>query len=272
MSYETVSATSTRKSTIAVGFASFVGMLAAVPLSFALATSVGTANAAPSQQSAHSAVSGPRYDYDDFMHGYQQGFTARTASSTQNQTLSSDDPFCVTVGDTMNENWVMNEAPDVHVNGASWGGGRGAGMPDAEQAWQQYVTNSYNSDYSQHNASYVNSNNTVGSHNTTSSTSSTNVDVKDSHGVVVAANSESNATNETYYEGNSEIKDSYNTDNSSTTETKVEDSFNTETEVKTENDTTINNTTNTTTTTTNDETNNQNQDSSNQDAVLPLAV
>lgn len=244
---------STKRSYIATAASSFVGMLAAVPISFAiLATS--NAGAVQAQTSTSTAqVNGVPADFAKFAYAYNQGFMAHTASATTTSSTSGATTCSeATVSDGGSGAKTVSYTKPV---GGSGGGGTAkmpnhfASMMNSYNTYQSYVTNTSS-------VTNTNSNNTVGSNNMTD----TSIKVEDSKGVLVGVSNDpsvvntvvndsyktdsQNTTTTTNTDSNNTVIDSGNSsvDNTAVSETKVIDSNNSET------NNTTNNTTNTETT------------------------
>lgn len=201
---------------------SFIGILVAVPLAFALQASM---NVSALQQANQATAQVSADDFAKFAYAFNQGYEARVTSTSS----SGGQAACAEVG-------VPVAADATQVNslvaptGGKGGGAVVAKMSDRTAA----MVNSFNSYTSMVNNSSsvtnVNSNNTVGSNNTTR----TDVNIERSLGVTVGVNNEQRSSQ-------TNAEDSYNRGSYNTTnETSIiNDSFKKDVDV-----------TNTTTTTT----------------------
>lgn len=195
---------------------SFIGMMVAVPLVFALNSSASGANAYQSTQS-QSTAQVMQDEFAKFAYAYNQGYEARTVSAS-----STTPGSCA-------EATVSAASSDAGGSGAVGASSKsgGHGVPShAASARYASMINSYNSYssavYNSSSVTNTNSNNTVGSHNVTK----TEVDIEDAKGVMVAID---NSQNQSQVVANDSFnKDSYNTKTETTT---INDSFNKETNV-----------------------------------------
>lgn len=207
------------KNLIITAAASFVGMVAALPVAF-LVVSAQPANA---MQSAKPAVADT--SYKQYLEGYTQGYLANVK---QNNSSNIDVANCA---DT-SSNATSGSGASAQTASASY-------QPMSKGAWSQNVTNSYNTYTSsthttnkistvinKKHVTNINSNNTIGSNNTAIS----QVTVKDSTGTVVASGATANGDVVTGV-------DVKNTDSNNTTTTNtsvnIEDSFNSDSHDKT---------------------------------------
>jgi hypothetical protein len=202
--------------------ASFIGVLAAMPVAFLVISMAQPANAMSAQQNQPTEAT-----YKQYLEGYTQGYLA---SVKQDNSSNIDVANCAQSGSNTNE--ASSAAGTASASGGSY-------QPMSQTAWSQEVNNSYNTYSSstkttnnitttvnKKHVTNINSNNTIDSNNTAIS----EVNVKDSTGTVVAsgattngdANTSANATN-------------VNSNNTTTTNTtvKIDDSFNTDSHDKT---------------------------------------
>ncbi len=264
------SSTKEKKTLISTAAASFVGILAAVPLVASMYSPNNGVSALEGQTSATSSQStGAQADYAKFVYAYNQGYLASAESGDAKSTVSLGGGSCTEpdmeqaaaggmgAGGGAVSTVSMMGAPSMRQVG-----GRGNVTPPAEtasawHAYYSYMSQVYNSSSSIVN--HTNSHNTVGSNNSTS----TEISVEDAKNVDIGVNNETTTTN-------TSIDDSFNEDSyNTTTETNttiVNDSFNhevtntdnsvnTEDSFNNETSTEINDSNNTTTTETTTETN-----------------
>ncbi len=228
--------------------ASFAGMLMAVPLAYAVGSPANIAAAGQNQQ-AVSQVS--QADFAKFAYAFNQGYEARTASATTSSTATptcSDASVVVPgVGAAAASSDGGGSAQSMTVSAPLGRGSGGMGSvyvpksapkmsPQDTTRWASMV-NSFNS-YAVYNSSTVmntNSNNTLGSNNSTS----TSIAVKDSKNVMVGVSNDPSVSQ--MNASNSFNKDSYNT---KTDTTIVNDSFNKPVTIDSNNATATTNTTN----------------------------
>lgn len=249
----------TKKDYIKTAMASFIGVIAAVPMVMAVGSPNNAVNALQGQGASSSAqVSGAPADFAKFVYAYNQGSQATLAAAT---TTASSSVGCTEATATADKSGVVASARTGAVQGAStWKpvGGSGAGGAVAPKHAEDMVK-AYYSYYSVFNSSSstvtnTNSNNTVGSNNSTE----TKIEVEDAKGVMIGVSNDPVATNvsnsesfnkDSYNPETSVINDSFNkemnvaidsgnTTTENTAVTKVEDSYNTETKTETETNTT----------------------------------
>ena len=208
---------------------SFVGMMAAVPLAFALS---GPINTSAVQQTGQEALSQANVeDFAKFAYAFNQGYEAKATSSTSSgggQPVSCSEASVSTGGsgggghEAVATSVAYNNKPSYKHGSHVGGKGGGAHMPKLSgraaammNSYNTYMSKIYNSS----TVNNVNSNNTVGSHNSME----TKIEVDDSKGVIVGVSNDStsvqNNANESFN------KDSYNTKTETNT-TIVNDSFN----------------------------------------------
>ncbi len=193
---------------------SFVGVLAAIPLAFALSAPI-TATATQSGQSVTSQANVE--DFAKFAYAFNQGYEASASSSTTNgsgaQTTCSEATVTVGSGQDSNGTTQVNMAnPSAGKSGSTGSTDRTASLVNSYNTYTSMVNNSS----TVHN---VNSNNSVGSHNSTETT----IDVSKSHGVMIGVSNDPEA--EQANANNSFNEDSYNT---KTDTSIINDSFNKE--------------------------------------------
>jgi hypothetical protein len=206
--------------------ASFVGILAAMPVAFLVVSMAQPANAMQAQQNQPTGA-----NYKQYLEGYTQGYLA---SVKQDNSSSIDVANCAQSGGNTNE--TSPAAQTASTTGGSY-------QPMSQSAWSQEVNNSYNTYSSstkttnnitttvnKKQVTNINSNNTVNSNNTAVS----EVIVKDSVGTVVASGATTNGDANT-----SANVANVNSNNTTTTNTevKINDSFNTDSHDKTTNTT-----------------------------------
>jgi hypothetical protein len=205
------------KNLIITAAASFVGMLAALPVAFLVVSAAQPANAMPGRTATDAS-------YKQYLQGYTQGYLANVK---QDNSSTINAPNCA---DTTSSSAAAGSGEGAQTASASY-------QPMSHDAWSQNVTNSYNTYTSSTNTTNkistvinkktvtnINSNNTIGSNNTAIS----EVNVKDSTGTVVASGATANGDVNTGV-------DVKNADSNNTTNTSVnvEDSFNTDSHDKT---------------------------------------
>ena len=229
------------KNYVATAVASFVGIMAAVPIGFALFNPDVNRVGATTDQPATSITADAAYA--QYAHAYTQGYLASVHGG--GATASVDDNSCreaassAQVGGQGATATSTTHSTTAHatVNGG-YGQHNGGGQGSVDwnddddngnhvmtpREWREHVSKSYNSYSTTHNSShsevnnsYTNSNNVVGSHNSTE----TNVEVKDSKNVDITTENETSGSNVAV--SDSFNKDSYNTE---TNTTVVNDSFN----------------------------------------------
>ena len=227
---------SSRRQFLFNGISSFVGILAAIPVSLAF-FSLSQPAFAQTQQHASD-----KDNYALYAQAYSQGFSARgdeiaPAPAAQQKHMSNDD--------TCYEDYDKENSHGPSASHQTTMNAQASSKYMSASEWKAAVTNSYNSYATNtvNNTKNVNSNNVTNSNN--SSTSS--VAVHDSKGVVVSSNTTVNGdvksdTHVTYDDSNNETttNDSYNTDSNNTV-TQTSNSHNQTTT------TTTNTTTNTST-------------------------
>ena len=262
------------RSFFAMAASSFTGMILAIPI--ALAIYVPNNNDAQAQ-SAGDGVSTAvaKSDYAMFAYAYSQGMLAAQKTSSQNtpgtcqeQQESTDESFTPGMGSVSGGGAVQSNASMNMPSGFTPGRGNVSGMShehaDKHHDHNTTVTNAYNTYKSivENSWNYINSNNTVGSYNT----NTTSVDVSDSYGVTVGVSNDNTSTNVSNNDVNhSSIDTTTAVDNSDTNTTTVNNSTET-TNVNSGNTTTMidsGNTTTNTTTTTNVNSNNTTTNSNN---------
>jgi len=218
---------SSRRQLFLNGVSSFVGLLAAIPLSLAVFSFVQPASAKPVAQTSD------KDSYALYEKAFAQGYAA---NNSHNGDVAQNNPKPST-GDK-----------DCDKKGSSGGGsshhdsGYKAPAKMSAAEWKATVTNAYNT-YTTKNVSYVK---TVDSYNTTNSnnTSTSSVAVNGSKGVVVSSTSTINGDSSTKIDVKNEDSNNDTTTNVKT-DVKIDDSFNHET--TTNNTTTTTNTDNSTT-------------------------
>lgn len=212
---------STKKNYISTAVASFVGIMAAVPISLAMFGPGNQAGAVQDQSGVSTAeVSGVGADYAQFAYAYSQGYLAQASTSTASA-VSGDTDVC-------SEAVVTPASVDLPAGGPALrpAGGSGMVMPPEEltdgaaRSYHNYQSFVYNSASTEINN--TNSNNNVGSNNAIT----TNVKVSEAKGVTV--NTDNTLTANNLAIDDSLNKDSYNT---KTDTTIVNDSFKEETSV-----------------------------------------
>lgn len=195
---------------------SFLGMMFAVPFAFALSSPANNTASAQSGQTSTAQVS--TADFAKFAYAFNQGYEARLTSASAS---STDKTTCSEASVTAGGSGSAADVSSPKVTKA----GSGAGHQDkGHQDKLASMVNSYNTYtsmvYNSSSVANTNSNNTVGSNNSTS----TSVKVDHSKGVVIGVSNDPEAT--LVATNDSFNKDSYN---SSTQTSIVNDSYNTET-------------------------------------------
>jgi len=194
------------------GISSFVGILAAVPISLAF---FSLSQPAFAQTQQHTS---DKDNYALYAQAYSQGFEAYADKQAPAQTTQ---PKHVSYEDSCHEDY------DNGGGEGSWSGQQTTMNAHASSKymsaseWKTAVTNSYNTYATNtvNNTKNVNSNNVTNSNNSSTST----VAVTDSKGVVISSNSTVNGevksdTHVTFDDSNNETTnhDSYNTDSNNT--------------------------------------------------------
>jgi len=192
------------------GISSFVGILAAVPLSLAFFSLMQPAQAQSQNQTSDKS------NYALYAEAYSKGYlasadatqTAQTVATTNTSSCANTSSSNDSTGDTNTTSAaILTKASSKHMS---------------ETEWSAAITNSYNTyaTTTVNNTDNSNSNNTTNSNNT----STNNVSVKDSNGTVVNASTVIGGDNKTEtkvltHNSNNEttIKDSFNTDSHDTT-------------------------------------------------------
>jgi hypothetical protein len=210
------------KNLIITAAASFVGMLAALPVAFLVVSAAQPASAMPNQATDAS--------YKQYLQGYTQGYLA-TVKQDNSSTINA--PNCAenTSSSASTGSGTVAETANVSY------------QPMTQKAWSQNVTNSYNTYTSsthttnkittvinKKHVTNINSNNTIGSNNTTVS----QVTVKDSAGAVVTSSATGNGNVVTGTNVNN-VNSNNTTNTTVDVDVKVEDSFNTDSHDKTTN-------------------------------------
>lgn len=232
-----------------VFLSSFAGMILAVPLAFAIGNPANTAEA---QNAGSSAVSSQE-DLAKFAYAFNQGYEAKAASMVTGagtcteasvSTPGEGSASAVSAVSHHGSGAVATSASTMHSGKGSWKHPAKHHSPSEHKKWESIV-NSYNTykstvhNTNTTNVTNTNSNNTIGSHNTTS----TEVKVDDSKGVIIGVSNESTATQNAANE--SFNHDSYNnTTNNTTNTTTISDSFNKETNTAINSGNTMNKVTN----------------------------
>lgn len=223
------SSTASKKGYLGMAAASFIGIMAAIPVSLALFAPDNNAGASRNSDPVSAAVAGAESDYANFAYAYTQGYLANAGTdgawAGSGALMCSDDhkdDRAGGVGAVAASHRApvggFGNAPDRHDDRDR--GGRGAETP---RHWVESIRNSYNNYRTYvHNSSSVhnvNSNNTIGSHNRTETT----IDVEDADDVVIGVSNSNSTHNNMASESFNE--DSYNT-RTETNTTIVNDSFN----------------------------------------------
>lgn len=167
-------APSAHKTTILSAISSFVGMMAAIPVALAIFSGGQPANAMQTQSTQDDS-------YAKYAKAYTDGYMASTASVTQpvsceepqqSETSESAAPKATATSYTAKKMPAMHHKMMSHKE---W-------TKIVKNSYNKYVTNTYNKTkvYTKN----INSNNTIGSNNTSNSS----VVVKDSNGAVVSNN------------------------------------------------------------------------------------
>jgi hypothetical protein len=209
---ESTIVSSGKKGYVASAAMSFMGMLAAVPVVMMLVASNAPASAAPNTTS----------DYDKFAYAYTQGYLANAGDVTTENMDACGLPVggMGSVGDMHGSGAAAITDGAVAVSGSfvpGKGNVGGSGHAVLPEELMQEIHESYNT----YHYNYVNSNNSIGSNNSTS----TSVAVSDSENVHIDTENTTDISNDV--ENNSAI-DSFNEEVTNTTNTSiaVDDSFN----------------------------------------------
>jgi len=222
---------SSRRQMFFSGVSSFIGLLAAIPLSLAIFSFSQPASAKPVAQTSD------KDNYALYEKAFSQGYAANNNNNSHGGEVAQHNPKPST------------DEKDCDKKGSSGGGssnhqsGYKAPSKMSSAEWKATVTNAYNT-YTTKNVSYVKN---VDSYNTTNSnnTSTSSVAVSGSKGVVVSSTSTINGDSSTKIDVKNE--DSNNdTKTDIKTDVKIEDSFN-DSHDKTKTETTNNTTTTTNT-------------------------
>ncbi len=215
--------------------ASFIGMMAAVPVSLALFSNAPQAQAMQQPQTDSYAQYAKAYTdgYLSSMDGQEVGSCAEPQGSTASM-KSSSAPVATAAS------YHAKKSP-MHKKSHK--------KPMTKMQWQKNISNSYNHYISVTNnktevkTKNINSNNTIGSNNTTTSS----VSVSDSNGAVVSNNTATNGSNFSHTDVDNmasnntvTVKDSFNKTDSHDKKIVVKDSGNTTTTTTTNNTTVIN--------------------------------
>jgi len=237
---------SSRRQLFLNGVSSFVGLLAAIPLSLAIFSFTQPASAKPTAQTSD------KDSYALYEKAFSQGYAANNSHGNEvaqnNPKPSTDEKDCDKKG--------SSHGGSTHQQS----GGYKAPTKMSSAEWKATVTNAYNT-YSTNNVSYVKN---VDSYNTTNSnnTSTSSVAVNGSKGVIVSSTSTINGDSSTKIDvknedSNNDITTNVKTDvkiegsfNDSHDKTKTETTNNTTTTTNTDNSTTIKDSFNDTKTTT----------------------
>jgi len=212
---------SNKKNFILTVAASFMGILAAIPVTLALYAPSDRAAAIQDQASTSTAmVSKVPADFEQFAYAYNQGYVARAASissvggvETCSEAVVSEDGAVATSGEAVARRIVATKPLSKSSQGAVRTD-RVASIVNSYNSYQSIVQNSSSS-----TTNNTNSNNTLGSNNS----NRTEVNIDDAKGVLLGINNETNVTS--ISNADSFNKDSYNTK----TDTKIiNDSFNEE--------------------------------------------
>ena len=192
------------------GISSFVGILAAVPLSLAFFSLMQPAQAQPQNQTSDKS------NYALYAEAYSKGYLASADATRPVQAVAT------TNTDSCADTSTTNDSTSESNTTASTVSAKASSKHMSESEWTATITNSYNSyaTTTVNNTDNSNSNNTTNSNNT----STNNVSVKDSNGTVVNASTVIGGDNKTEtkvltHNSNNEttIKDSFNTDSHDTT-------------------------------------------------------
>lgn len=191
---------------------SFLGMILAVPLAFALSSPANDASAAQSGQTATAEVT--TADFAKYAYAFNQGYEARLASASASST--DMDTTCSEASVTSGRSGSGVSAPSSKVTKSGSDASHQNKLASMINSYNTYTSMVYNSS----SVTNTNSNNAVGSNNSTM----TSVKVEDSKGVLIGVSNDPYAsqvaTNDSFN------KDSYNT---STQTSIVNDSYNSET-------------------------------------------
>jgi hypothetical protein len=171
-------ASSTKMTTLFSAIASFVGMMAAVPVSLALFSNAQPAQAMQTQS--------PQADgYAQYAKAYTQGYLANS-EQPQTMGMGCSEPDSNTTSTPEAVATSYTQAPKTHSS-----------APMSHEEWTKNINNSYN-DYvtttnntTEINTKNIASNNTIGSNNTSTSS----ISVKDSNGAVVSNNTSAAGSN-----------------------------------------------------------------------------
>jgi len=186
------------------GISSFVGILAAVPLSLAFFSLMQ-----PAQAQAQNQTSSNKDNYALYAEAYSKGYLASADAAQSTRTVTTTNTSsCADTSSTNDSTSEANSTPPAVSTKAS-------SKHLSESEWAATITNSYNTyaTTTVNNTDNSNSNNTVNSNNTPTN----NVSVKDSNGTVV------NAAN--VVGGDNKTKTKVLTNNSNN-DTTINDSFN----------------------------------------------
>ena len=193
---------------------SFVGILAAVPLSLAFFSLMQPAQAQPQNQTSTN-----KDNYALYAEAYSKGYLASADAAQSTRTVTTTNTSsCADTSSTDDSTSEAAPAPTTVSTKAS-------NKHLSESEWAATITNSYNTyaTTTVNNTDNSNSNNTVNSNNT----STNNVSVKDSNGVVVNTGNVINGNNNAetkvltnISKNDTTIKDSFNKDSHDTTKTR----------------------------------------------------
>lgn len=223
--YMSLSQTDTKKIiSLPTLVSSFVGIMMAVPLAFALNAPM---NASATQQANQVTSQANVDDFAKFAFAFTQGYEAKATSATTSDGGGQGSCSEASVSASGGSGGGGHAASTVQMNsyvapaGGKGGGGSQRHAPAKMTKHMAAMMNSYNNYTSMVNNSStvnnVNSNNHVGSHNSTK----TSIEVEDSKGVMVGVSNDSTSVQKNANESFNE--DSYNTKNETSI---INDSFN----------------------------------------------
>lgn len=205
----------TKKKFISTAVGSFIGIMAAIPVAMGIYNPGIIAGATQEQNADSSAkVSGIPADFAQFAYAYSQGYAAKATSTATGSSATAGSACAESTVSTGDSGQVLGDStskPQADLGGVI-------------NSYNEYKSFVYNSSTSM--ITNTNSNNTVGSNNTTK----TDIEVKDSEKLSIDVDNKTDATN--IATDNSFNNESYNTktETENVAVTKVEDSYNTKTE------------------------------------------
>ncbi len=200
----------TKKKFYSTAIGSFIGIMAAIPVAMGLYNPGALVGATQDQKATSTAeVSGVPADFMQYAYAYSQGYAAKASSSATNSSATAGSA-CAESTISTGEGQVLGDStskPTPVKQQADFG--------EVIHSYNEFKSFVYNSSTSTINN--TNSNNTVGSNNTTK----TDIEIEDSKGVLLGVTNTTTGTN--ISSDDSFNKDSYNTE---TENVAINESFN----------------------------------------------